>query len=142
MIVRLKMHIAGKNFGKVCIHAIRDIFFSSLWSVIRGGTRGIRRVVYPTKEWSSSFLACKRSPAPQFLPIVRHLGFPIRKTLRRVLDLLTVMILKIMSWSIFFQSNKITTCKIKDGKEVGNSFMVFSLLKIIQPFHDKTHLRT
>ena len=45
----------------------------------------------------------------------------MRETPRRVLDLLTVMILKRVSESIFFQSNKFTACKVKDEKEVANS---------------------
>ena len=51
----------------------------------------------------------------------------------RVLDLLTVIILKRLSESTLFQSNKFTACKVKYEKEVTNSLMVFSLLKIIGP---------
>ena len=53
---------------------------------------------------------------------------PIRKTLRSVLDLLTVMVLKTVSESIFFQINIITACKFKDKKEVVNSSRPFSLM--------------
>ena len=56
--------------------------------------------------------------------------------------MLTVMILKRVSESIFFQSNKVTANKVKDEKEVVNSLMAFNLLKIIQPFHGRKHLRT
>ena len=45
---------------------------------------------------------------PQFFFLVGHSGLPIRKTLRRVLDLLTVVILKRVSESIFFQINIFT----------------------------------
>ena len=45
-----------------------------------------------------------------------HLHLPIRKTPKRVLDPLTIMILKRVSESIFFQINKITACKFKDKK--------------------------
>ena len=83
-----------------------------------------------------------RGAPPQFLPLVGHPDLPIRKTLRRMLDLLIVMILERVSESIFFQNNKFTACKIKDGKEVANSLMVFNLLKIIHPFQGKKHLRT
>ena len=38
-----------------------------------------------------------------------------------MLGLLIVMVLKRVSESIFFQSNKFTACKVKDGKEVENS---------------------
>ena len=34
----MKMHTAGKMFGKISLKAIRDTFFSNMWSVIRGGT--------------------------------------------------------------------------------------------------------
>ena len=77
---------------------------------------------------------------PKFPPLVRHPDLPIRKTLKRVLDSLTVMILKRVSESIFFQINKFTACKFT--KEVANSLMAFNLLKIIHPFQGKKHLRT
>ena len=69
-------------------------------------------------------------------------NLPIRKILRRVLGLLTVMVLKRMSESIFFQSKKFTACKAKDEKKVANCLMAFSLLKIIHLFQDKKYLRT
>ena len=69
-------------------------------------------------------------------PFVGHPDLTIKKTLRRVLGLLTVMILKSVIEGIFFQSNKFTACKVKDEKEVANCLMVFSLLKIINPFDD------
>ena len=73
-------------------------------------------------------------------PLVGHPDLPIRKTLRRVLDSLIVMILKRVSESIFFQINKFTEYKFT--KEVANSLMAFILLKIIHPFQGKKHLRT
>ena len=63
-----------------------------------------------------------------------HHDLPIKKTLRRVLGLLTVMILKRVSQSIFFQSNKFTGRKVNDEEEVANYLIVFNLLKIIHPF--------
>ena len=59
---------------------------------------------------------------------------PIRKTLRSVLVLLTVVTRKIVSESIYFQSNIFRGCKVKNGKEVAQSLMVLNLLKIIHPF--------
>ena len=79
---------------------------------------------------------------PQFLLLMEHLDFLIRKSLRMVLSMLTVMILKQVSETIFFQSNKSTVCKVKDGKQVANSLMVFNFLMIIHLFQDKKHLRT
>ena len=66
-----------------------------------------------------------------------HHDLPIKKTLRRVLGLLTVMILKRVSQSIFFQSNKFTGRKVNDEEEVANYLIVFNLLKIINPFQGK-----
>ena len=37
MIVLLKIYVAGKIFGKICLKAIRDTFFSNMWSVVGGG---------------------------------------------------------------------------------------------------------
>ena len=79
---------------------------------------------------------------PKSLLLVGHLDLPIKKALRRVLDLLTVMILKRVSESIFFQINKFTACKFKDKKEVANSLMALNLLKIVHTYQGKKHLRT
>ena len=45
---------------------------------------------------------------------------------------------------IFFESKKITACKVKDEKEETSFYflMVFDLLKIIHPFESKKHFRT
>ena len=77
----------------------------------------------------------------QFSPFLsEHPNLPIRKTLRRMLGLLTIIILKRVSESIFFQSNKFAADKGKDVKEVANSLMTFNLLKVIHPFQGKKHL--
>ena len=81
-------------------------------------------------------------PRPQFHLLVGHSDLPIKNTLWRVLGLLTVMNLKRLSESIFFQSNKFTGCKVKNEKEVANSLMVFSLLKITHLVQGKKNLRT
>ena len=47
---------------------------------------------------------------------------PISKALESVLGLLTAMNFKRVSESTFFQSNKFTACKVKDGKEAAKSF--------------------
>ena len=65
---------------------------------------------------------------------MRHSNLPIRNTLRRVLDVLTIMILKRVSESISFQSNKFTECKIKVEKEAVKYLMAFNLLKNIHSF--------
>ena len=78
------------------------------------------------------WLAGRPSKVPT---LVGYPDLPIRKTLRRVLDSLTIMILKRVSESIFFQINKFTACKFT--KEVANSLLAFNLLKIIHPFQGK-----
>ena len=83
-------------------------------------------------------LVLQGDPLLQIPPSVWHPNPPIRKTLGR----LTVIILKRVSESIFFQSNKFTTCKVKDEKEVTNSLMACNLLNIVYPFQRNKHLRT
>ena len=113
-----------------------------MWSVIRRGTRGLNLLVrgcIQQKRKVQTFWLTGRAPHPNS---VGHPDLPIMKTLRRVVGLFTVMILKIVSESIFFQNKKFTACKIKDGKDVANSLMVFNLLKIIHPSQVKKHVRT
>ena len=135
MIVLLKINASGKIFLK----AIRDTFFSNMQSVFRDrGTPFFSGDDIQQKmKVQTSWLAGR---PPKFLPLVGNSDLPIRKTLKRVLDSLTVMILKRVSESIFFQINKFTACKFT--KEVANSLMAFNLLKIIHPFQGKKHLRT
>ena len=42
-----------------------------------------------------------------------------------VLGLITVIILKRVGENIFFQSNKLTACKVRNEKEVAKSLMVY-----------------
>ena len=110
--------------------------FSNMWSVIRGRDGGNQIFgcgLYSTELENSNFWAC-RETAPEFPSLVGYLDLPIRITLRRVLGLLTIIILKRVSHSAFFQSNKFTECKVKDEKEVVDSLMVFNLQKVIHPF--------
>ena len=67
-------------------------------------------------------------------PIMRSLDLPIKKTLRSELGLVTEMILKRVNESIFFQNNKFAVFKVKNGKQVAGTLIVFNLLKIIYPF--------
>ena len=77
----------------------------------------------------------------QFFPLLGHPDLTIRKTLIRVLGLLTAMNLKRVTESIFFQRNKFTAYKVKYKKEVTNNLMVLNLLKIIHSFQGKKPLR-
>ena len=63
------------------------------------------------------------------------------KTMKIAFGLLTI-ILKRMSESVFFQSNKFTACKVGDETEVANYLVAFSLLKVIYPIPGKKYLRT
>ena len=118
------------------VQSYRDTFFSNMWSVIKnsifwwGWSKG---------KVQTFGLSGRQPPIPS---LSGTSWFPIRKTLRRVLGLLIVMILKRVIDSVFFQSNKFTACKVKDEKEVANCLMAFTLLKIIHPFQGKKHLRT
>ena len=99
------MHASGKSFGKICLKAIRDIFFSNMWPVIRGGIWEPNFLVgvISSRRGKFKLLGLQGDP-PQFLPLVRHHDLPIRKTLRRVLGLLTVITLKRVRESIFFKA--------------------------------------
>ena len=93
-----------------------------MWSVIRRGT-GERDflvgVISNRREKFKLFCLQDDRPPPQYRPLVEHLDLLIRKTLMRVVGLLTVMIFKRVSESIFFQSEILTACKVKNEKEVG-----------------------
>ena len=74
---------------------------------------------YLTEGDSSNFLAGKENPSLPFFFLVRHPDVPIRKSLRRVFDLLTIMILKRVSESIFFQINKVrASLKVKMRRQI------------------------
>ena len=62
-------------------------------------------------------LACKESPPPRFGPLVGHPDLPIRKTLRRVLGLLTVILLAGIGESIFFIARNLHRVRLKVEKE-------------------------
>ena len=135
------MHSSGKIFDKICLKAIRNTNMFFQYVVCDQGTRRFNFSVGVVSNRKGKFkLFALQGDPPQFFPLVGNLDLLLRKTLRRVLDPLTVMILKRMSENIFFQINKFTACKFT--KEVANSLMAFNLLKIIHPFQGKKHLRT
>ena len=59
-----------------------------------------------------------------------------------MLGLLRVMILEIVSESIFSKNNKFNAWKIQDEKIVANSLMMLNMLNAIRPVNGKKHLRT
>ena len=65
MIVWLKINVAGKMFGKICLTAIRDFFQYVICN--QGRDRGNRFFFwrwYPTEVKSSFFWACRETPSP------------------------------------------------------------------------------
>ena len=96
-----------------------------MWSVIRGRTGGLKFLVGVISNRRREFLGLQGDPL-QFSSLVGHPNALIRKTLRWVLGLLTVMILKRLSESIFFESNK-STARVKNEKDVAIFLMAFNL---------------
>ena len=91
--------------------------FSNMWSCNLERNRG--NLIfwwgqYSTEGEKSNFWACRETP--QLSPLVEHPDFPIRKNLIRVVGLLSVMILKRVGDTIFFQSERFTACKVKEEK--------------------------
>ena len=79
---------------------------------------------------------------PSPLPSVSNPNPPTKNTLMSVLDVITVVILKRVRETIFFQSSKFIVCEVKDRKGVAKSLMVFNLRKVIRPFESRKYLRT
>ena len=121
MIVLLKRQASCRLFDKIYLKAIKTFFFFFIiWSLTRGQVDSIFWWEwFSTEGKSSNFLASRENPPPpkkkeKFFFLVGHPDLPLWKTLRRVLDLINVMILKRVSESIFFQINKFTaSLKIK-----------------------------
>ena len=78
-------------------------------SIVRWGLTSKRRVRFKILGMSES-------------PIL----IPHKNILGSVLGLNTAIILKRVREYIFFQSNKFTVCKVRDGKGVAKSLMVFN----------------
>ena len=92
-----------------------------MWSVISGGTGGLNISVGLISNRKEKLKILAFREIPQFPPLVRHPNLLIRKSPRKVVGVLAVIILKRVSESFFFQSNKLTACKVKDGKR-GDKF--------------------
>ena len=98
-----------------------------------GGTFSVGLISNRGKRFKF-FLDMNGELPPKVPPIMRSLDLPIKKTLRSELGLVTEMILKRVNESIFFQNNKFAVFKVKNGKQVAGTLIVFNLLKIIYPF--------
>ena len=112
------MRAAGRIFGKKLEILIRDTFFFQ-YVVCDQERDGGTRFFYGGDIQ-------QKGKVQTFSLLVGHPDLPVRKTLMRMLGMLTVIVLKRVSESIFFQSNKFTACKVIDEKEVTNSLMVFN----------------
>ena len=87
MILLLKMHASGKTFDRICLKTVTDTFFSA-YGVCSGDRRtqsfGRGDIQQKVKFWTF-WLAGRPT---KLYPLVAHPDLSIRKTLRRVLDLL------------------------------------------------------
>ena len=93
------MHATDKMFDKICLKAIKDTFVSNMWSVTRGWGRGggvlsflLRGNIQQKRKFQTFGLA--ERPSPQFVPLVEHTDLSAWKNLKKMLRLLTDMILK------------------------------------------------
>ena len=115
---------AGEVFGKICLKAIRNIFLPLCGLRSREEQWGFNFLVgvISNRIWRFKIL-CLRGELPllfQVPPLKGNPNLPIRKTLRTVFSLLTVMILKRVNQIIFFQGNKFTVCMVKNKKRRQN----------------------
>ena len=95
-----------------------------------------------SRRGSSNFWACRKSTL-HVPPLMVNPDLPIRKLLKIVFVLLTVMLLKRVSQIFFFKSNRLTAYKVNRGREeVESHLTVFSILQNIQPALGKKHMRT
>ena len=113
MIVLLKMHASAEyliNLSK----SYENLFF--YYVISDQGTRGLVPLVGVIFNRRRKFklFDLQGDSTPKFFFLVGHPDLTIRKLQRRLLDLLTVVILKRVSESIFFQINNFTaSLKIK-----------------------------
>ena len=102
MIVLLKIYVVGKIFGKIYLKAIRPFFFQCVvCDQVREGELG---VIF-NRKGKSKLLVLQGDTLPQFPPLVWHPNLSMRKILESTWSA-HLMILKRVSESIFFQSNK------------------------------------
>ena len=110
------MCILGKIFGQTCLKFSRDFFFN-MRSVIRWGTGRINFMAKSicSRRRVQTFCLSGGSPT-SILSIVGQPDLSIRKTLCRVLGLLTVMILKKWVRLFSFKATKLQHVKLKNMK--------------------------
>ena len=96
------MHASARIFDKFCLKATRDTFFV----VCDQGTVGVNFLVgvISNRMRKFEFFGLK-GDYPQILLLSGTSWFPHKENLEEVLDLLTMMIFKIVSESIFISIN-------------------------------------
>ena len=125
----IKMSNIGKSLGKICLKAITDTFFQyGVWD------QAVDRVEHEGKRQDSFFWWGWYPVGGGVLPLFANPDPPIKNTLKSVLGLTSVIILKSVRESIFFQSNTFPACKVEDEKEVAKSLIMFNQRKIFYPF--------
>ena len=138
MVLTLKISTTGKYFDKICLEANRDIFCPIGGLPLReerkekwAKERRLNCLVELTSNRSVrlKIMGIRREPPSLYLS--KKSWSSIKSTLRSVLALLIVTIMKRVREIIFLKSNKFTAFKVKDRKEVGQSLMVFNVRKII-----------
>ena len=125
------MNATGKIFVKTCLKAIRNTFFVPICGISQ------YVIFLSNRRGKFKLLGLQGDPPPSLVPSLCGASWSLHEeNPLKVIGLLIVM--------IFFQSQKSTVCKVKDEKEetVFYFLMVFNLLKIIDPFESKKHLRT
>ena len=120
-----------KYFDKICLKAAR----ANMWSVIKGQRDSVFWWGDIQQRGKVQTFRLAGRPTPKYPSLVGHSDLPIRENLRRLLDLLTAMILERVSESIFFRISKFTACKINDKKEVENSLIAFNLWRLYVHFN-------
>ena len=113
MTVLLKMHAWDKIFEKKCLKA--TILFFPICAVIRGQGDSIFWLgLYQTEEESSNFFGLQGDPQIPSLSGTIFSGIlPIRKTMRRVLDLLILKVASATFLLVCFLSLNKRTCRTR-----------------------------
>ena len=140
--MKLKMCTTGVILCLICLKTVRDTFLQFLlWNEgtdkvsheERGNNSVLVRSDIQQKGEVQNFghELVELSPAP---PLVANPDHPVKNALESFLGLITEIILNKVREIFFFQSNRFTACKVRDGKEDAKSLLVFNLRKILHHF--------
>ena len=137
--MKLKVCTTDKIFGKICLKAIRDVFFA-ICDESRDGVRHEGKGEDSILGWGVTsrrqvrFKILDMSESPIRIPYKKHPEDCARPEY-------CINFGKSVREYIFYQSNKFTACKVRDGKGAAKFLMLFNLRKIIHPFKNKKYLR-